>query len=141
MPLRSAAGPAAIAALRRALPSAVIGAGTVVSATQFAQAVDAGSQFVVAPGFAPELAAAARRLGVPLLPGVVTPSELMAAVAEGIDTLKLFPAEPAGGIALLKAFAAPFPDVAFCRPAASRWIARPTTSPSRTCCASECPRS
>jgi 2-dehydro-3-deoxyphosphogluconate aldolase/(4S)-4-hydroxy-2-oxoglutarate aldolase len=112
--LRSAAALPAIAALRRALPDAVIGAGTVVNAAQFAAAVDAGSQFIVAPGFSPELAAAARRHGVPLLPGVMTPSELMAASAAGIDTLKLFPAEPAGGIALLKAFAAPFPEIAFC---------------------------
>ena len=112
--LRSAAALPAIAALRRGLPAAVVGAGTVLDAAQLDAAADAGAQFIVAPGFTPALAAAARARGLPLLPGVVTASEIMAARAAGIDTLKLFPAEPAGGIALLRAYAGPFPEVAFC---------------------------
>lgn len=112
--LRSRAALGAIAALRRALPEAVVGAGTVLDAVQLAAAVDAGAQFIVSPGFSAAVAAAAQARGVPLLPGVVTPSDVLAARAAGIDTLKLFPAEPVGGLALLRAYAAPFPDVAFC---------------------------
>ena len=68
----------------------------------------------MSPGFAPELAAAARAVRYPLLPGVMTPSELMAARLAGFTALKLFPAQQAGGIGMLKALGAPFPDVVFC---------------------------
>jgi 2-dehydro-3-deoxyphosphogluconate aldolase/(4S)-4-hydroxy-2-oxoglutarate aldolase len=112
--LRTPAALAAIETLRRLLPEAVVGAGTVLSPAQLASAAAAGAQFVVAPGYSARLASAARRAGVPLLPGVVTPGEIMAALAGGIDTVKLFPSESVGGIALLRAYAAPFPDVAFC---------------------------
>ena len=112
--LRTAAALPAIEAVRRAVPSAVVGAGTVVSAAQLAAAVGAGSQFLVSPGFSLELASAARRAAVPLLPGVVTATELMAAMDAGLDTFKFFPAEQAGGLPLLKAFAAPFAAAAFC---------------------------
>jgi 2-dehydro-3-deoxyphosphogluconate aldolase/(4S)-4-hydroxy-2-oxoglutarate aldolase len=112
--LRTPAALPAIAAMRRALPTAIVGAGTVVSAEQLAAAVDAGSQFLVSPGFSVRLAAAARRAAVPLLAGVATPTELLAALDEGLDTLKFFPAEQAGGVAMLKALYAPFPGAAFC---------------------------
>lgn len=112
--LRSDAALGAIAAMRAAVPEAIVGAGTVVDAAQLAAVVAAGSQFIVSPGFSAPLCVAAREAGVAMLPGVATASELMAALACGLDTLKFFPAAQAGGVALLKAFAGPFPGVRFC---------------------------
>jgi 2-dehydro-3-deoxyphosphogluconate aldolase / (4S)-4-hydroxy-2-oxoglutarate aldolase len=112
--LRSAAALAAIAAIRAEVPQAIVGAGTVIDATQLAGALTAGSQFIVSPGFSAALCAEGARLGAAMLPGVATPTELMAALAAGLDTLKFFPAAQAGGVAMLKALAAPFPSVRFC---------------------------
>jgi 2-dehydro-3-deoxyphosphogluconate aldolase / (4S)-4-hydroxy-2-oxoglutarate aldolase len=112
--LRTPAALDSIRAMRAAVPDAVVGAGTVTSAVQFAAAVQAGSQFVVAPGFSPRLVDAAQEHGIPLLPGATTPTEILAALEAGIDTLKFFPAEQSGGAAMLKALAAPLPAVAFC---------------------------
>jgi 2-dehydro-3-deoxyphosphogluconate aldolase/(4S)-4-hydroxy-2-oxoglutarate aldolase len=112
--LRSPAALPAIEAMRRAVPQALVGAGTVVNREQLAAAVASGSQFLVAPGFSAALADEARRGAVPLLPGVATPTELLAALDAGIDTVKFFPAEQAGGVPMLKALFAPFPTVAFC---------------------------
>ncbi len=112
--LRTAAGLPAMAAMARAVPEAIVGAGTVRNVADLRAARDAGAQFAVSPGFAPEVGQASRDLGLPLLPGVATASEVMAAQMQGFDFLKLFPAVPVGGLALLKALAGPFPDVAFC---------------------------
>jgi len=112
--LRSAVALPAIEAMRRAVPEAIIGAGTVLDEQQLAAAVAAGSQFIVSPGFSAPLCAAARAAGVAMLPGVATASELMAALAAGLDTLKFFPAVQAGGTAMLKALGGPFPQVRFC---------------------------
>ena len=112
--LRTPVALEAIAAMRRATPTATIGAGTVVSRALIADAVAAGSQFLVSPGFSAALAADARAHRVPLLPGVATPTELMTALEAGFDTLKFFPAEQAGGVPMLKALAAPFPKAMFC---------------------------
>jgi len=112
--LRTPAALDSIRAMRAAVPHAVIGAGTVVNATQFAAAAAAGSQFVVSPGFSPCLVDAAKDHGIPLLPGATTPTEIMSALDAGIDTLKFFPAAQSGGAAMLKALAAPLPNVAFC---------------------------
>ncbi len=112
--LRTPVALEAIRAMRNAVPSATVGAGTVVSRALLAEAVAAGSQFLVAPGYSAALAADARGLGVPFLPGVSTPTELMAALEAGFDTLKFFPAEQAGGVPMLKALAAPFPQALFC---------------------------
>jgi 2-dehydro-3-deoxyphosphogluconate aldolase/(4S)-4-hydroxy-2-oxoglutarate aldolase len=79
-----------------------------------AAAVDIGARFLVSPGFSAEIADLARRSGLPYLPGIMTPSELMAALVADLTMLKFFPAEPAGGIAALKALHGPFPDAAFC---------------------------
>jgi 2-dehydro-3-deoxyphosphogluconate aldolase/(4S)-4-hydroxy-2-oxoglutarate aldolase len=103
-----------IAAIARALPEAVVGAGTIRSAADAQAALDAGSRFAVSPGYTSEVGAACRRIGLPLLPGVATASEVMAAQADGLSFLKFFPATAAGGIPLLKALAGPFPDVVFC---------------------------
>jgi len=112
--LRTPAGLPAIRAIAREVPGAIVGAGTVRSVAELRAARDAGAQFAVSPGFLPEIGQASRDLGLPLLPGVATASEVMAAQAQGFDFLKLFPAVPVGGLSLLKALAGPFPDVAFC---------------------------
>lgn len=112
--LRTPVALAAIEAIARAVPEAVVGAGTVRSARDAQAAHDAGSRFAVSPGFTPELGRACQDIGLPLLPGVATPSEVMQAQAEGYHFLKFFPATAAGGVPMLKALAGPFPDVAFC---------------------------
>ncbi len=104
----------AIEAMRKAVPEAIVGVGTLTRAVDFAGANRVGAQFGVTPGLTPELAAAARGARFPLLPGVMTPTELIAARAQGFSVLKLFPAHQAGGIPMLQALGAPFPDVQFC---------------------------
>lgn len=106
---------AALEAVRRVateVPKAIPGVGTVTRAQDFTAARVAGAKFAVSPGFSPELAAAAGDL--PWLPGVATPSEVMAAMRLGYNRLKFFPAETMGGIATLKALAGPFGDATFC---------------------------
>lgn len=112
--LRTPAGLAAIEAMSRNVPDAIVGVGTLTRADEFAAAGRAGAQFGVSPGLTPELIAAAAGVDYPLLPGVMTPSELIAARAAGFTACKLFPAQQAGGIGMLKAMAGPFPDVVFC---------------------------
>jgi len=112
--LRTAAGLPAIAAIAREVPEAVIGAGTVRNAADARAARDAGARFIVSPGYTREVGAACKELGVALLPGVSTGSEIMMAADDGFTFLKLFPATAVGGIPLLKAFSGPFADVAFC---------------------------
>jgi 2-dehydro-3-deoxyphosphogluconate aldolase/(4S)-4-hydroxy-2-oxoglutarate aldolase len=112
--MRTPVALACIAAIARALPEAVVGAGTIRSAADAQAALDAGSRFAVSPGYTAEVGAACRRIGLPLLPGVATASEVMAAQADGLSFLKFFPAMQAGGIPMLKALGGPFPDVVFC---------------------------
>jgi 2-dehydro-3-deoxyphosphogluconate aldolase/(4S)-4-hydroxy-2-oxoglutarate aldolase len=112
--LRTPVALAAIEAIRKAVPQATVGAGTLTRGVDFAAADRAGAQFGVTPGLTPELASAARGARFPLLPGVMTPTEVIAARAAGFSVLKLFPARHAGGIELLRALSAPFPDVWFC---------------------------
>jgi len=112
--LRTSAAPEAIAQVRAALPDAIVGAGTLTQPSDFALAASAGSQFGVSPGLSDALIAAAQTVEFPLLPGVMTPSEMIAARAAGFDALKLFPAEQAGGVGMLKAAGAPLADIAFC---------------------------
>jgi 2-dehydro-3-deoxyphosphogluconate aldolase/(4S)-4-hydroxy-2-oxoglutarate aldolase len=104
----------AIEAIAKAVPQAIVGAGTIRSAADARAAKDAGSLFGVSPGYTAEVGAACREVGLPLLPGVATASEVMAAQADGLSFLKFFPATAAGGIPMLKALAGPFPDVVFC---------------------------
>ena len=112
--LRTPVGLGVVEAMRKAVPEAVVGVGTLTRAVEFAAADRAGAQFGVTPGLTPELAAAARGSRFPLLPGVMTPTELSAARNQGFTVLKLFPAQQAGGIGMLKALGPPFPDVSFC---------------------------
>ncbi len=109
--------PEALESIRRTageVEEAIVGAGTVLNARQFDQAAAAGARFIVSPGLTPELVSAAAGSDVPLLPGAITPGEIMAALEAGLDFLKFFPAEQAGGAAFLKALAGPMPDVKFC---------------------------
>lgn len=112
--LRTISAPVAISRLRAELPEAIVGAGTVRSRAQWEAALDAGAQFGVSPGLTPELAAAAHLHRVPFLPGVATTSEAMRAADEGFLIQKLFPAEVAGGVELLKALAGPLSELRFC---------------------------
>ena len=112
--LRTPVALAAMRAIVREVPEAIVGAGTVRSVADAQAALDAGCQFAVSPGYTSALGQACHQLKLPLLPGVATASEVMTAQADGYDFLKFFPATAAGGIPLLKAWAGPFPDVAFC---------------------------
>jgi 2-dehydro-3-deoxyphosphogluconate aldolase / (4S)-4-hydroxy-2-oxoglutarate aldolase len=129
--LRSSVAIGCIEAIRKAVPEAIVGVGTLTRPADFAAAGRAGAQFGVSPGLTPELAAAARGARFPLLPGVMTPSEVTLARHAGFDTLKLFPAHQAGGVGMLRALAAPFPDVWFCptggvtRSSAQEYLALP----------------
>ncbi|MEW2395424.1 bifunctional 4-hydroxy-2-oxoglutarate aldolase/2-dehydro-3-deoxy-phosphogluconate aldolase [Streptomyces sp. NPDC046862] len=90
-----------------------VGAGTVLTPEQAERAVAAGARFVVSPGFDEEVVVRCRELGVPVVPGIATATELMHALRAGLDTVKLFPAEPLGGIRTLRALGAPFPQARF----------------------------
>lgn len=103
-----------IEAIARAVPQAIVGAGTVRSPADAQMARNAGARFAVSPGYSRAVGEACRQLGLPLLPGVATASEVMAANDDGYSFLKLFPATAIGGMQLLKALAGPFPDVSFC---------------------------
>lgn len=109
--------PVALDAMRRIgaeVPQAIVGAGTLRTAADVQAAREAGCRFGVSPGYTPALGRACRELGLPLLPGVATASEVMAACDDGLQFLKFFPATAAGGIPMLKGLAGPFPDVSFC---------------------------
>lgn len=112
--LRTEGALKAIEAIAHAVPDAIVGAGTVLSASQVEEARSAGSRFLVSPGSTLKLAEAATHAGIPLLPGVATASEAMAMAELGYHVLKFFPAEPAGGVAYLKSLSAPLPHLIFC---------------------------
>ena len=112
--LRTPAALACIEAIAREVPDAVAGAGTVRSVADARAAKDAGARFAVSPGYTSKVGLACRELGLPLLPGVATGSEIMAASEDGYTELKFFPAMQAGGPAMLKAWSGPFTDVRFC---------------------------
>ncbi len=112
--LRSEVAVQAIEQISVSVPEALVGAGTVTRPGQFGELLDAGARFAVSPGLTDSLVAAGRESRLPFLPGVFSPGEVMRAVENGFDTLKLFPAQQAGGIAMLKALAGPLPDVKFC---------------------------
>ena len=112
--LRTPGALAAITAIRDSVPGAVVGAGTVLTPEQIAEACAAGARFLVSPGVSPRLAQAAAAAPVPFLPGVATASEAIALMDLGFRALKLFPAEAVGGARLLASLAAPLPDLQFC---------------------------
>ncbi len=108
--------PAALACIRKMsqVSGAIVGAGTVLSANDVMLAREAGATFIVTPGLSAATVAAAREAGIPILPGVATATELMAGLDLGLDRFKFFPAEQAGGRAMLDAFKGPFGQVKFC---------------------------
>lgn len=108
--------PAALDAIRAlaGVPGAEVGAGTVLTPADAERAQAAGARFAVSPGLTPALAGACARIGLPLMPGAVTASEVMAALDLGYDMLKFFPAATSGGPAALAALAGPLPEAAFC---------------------------
>jgi len=101
-------------AIAKDVPEAILGAGTVRSVADAKAALNAGCKFAVSPGYTSEIGRACREMGLPLLPGTATGSEVMQANADGYFFLKFFPAMQAGGIPMLKALAGPFTDVVFC---------------------------
>jgi 2-dehydro-3-deoxyphosphogluconate aldolase/(4S)-4-hydroxy-2-oxoglutarate aldolase len=103
-----------MAAIARQVPGAIVGAGTIRTVADAQAARDAGCVFGVSPGYTRDIGYYCRNIGLPLLPGVSTGSEVMQANADGYFFLKFFPASAAGGIPMLKALAGPFPDVMFC---------------------------
>jgi 2-dehydro-3-deoxyphosphogluconate aldolase/(4S)-4-hydroxy-2-oxoglutarate aldolase len=112
--LRTPVALACMEAIARDVPEAIVGAGTLRTVADVRAARDAGCRFGVSPGYTLEIGAACREAHIPLLPGVATASEVMAANADGLAFLKFFPATAAGGVPMLKALAGPFPDVVFC---------------------------
>ncbi len=110
---RTASAAGAIAAIAAAVPDIRVGAGTIVTLAQAEAALAAGASFLVAPGFDPAVVDFALAHDVPIVPGVCTPTEVGMAINRGLSVLKLFPAEAAGGVAYLKALAAPFGGVRF----------------------------
>ncbi|GAB3046364.1 bifunctional 4-hydroxy-2-oxoglutarate aldolase/2-dehydro-3-deoxy-phosphogluconate aldolase [Acinetobacter apis] len=112
--LRTAAGLAAIERASQLADDIVVGVGTITKPEQCAQAKKAGAQFAVSPGLSKDLHLAAQDAGLPLLPGVMTPSDLIQAIELGYDIVKFFPAQQAGGVAMLQAFYGPFPNLRFC---------------------------
>jgi len=112
--LRTPVALEAIRCIRRAFPDAYVGAGTVTTPEALRQVAEAGASFAVSPGLTRPLIEAAASSAIPLLPGVMTPTEVMTAMDAGFRFLKLFPAEQAGGVAMLKALAGPFKELRFC---------------------------
>jgi len=109
---RTAAAADAIRAMRR-VAGITVGAGTVLDVAQLDAALAAGAEFVVSPGLAAEVVTRCQSRGVPVLPAAITPTEVMACLRLGVDVIKFFPAEAAGGLATLKALSGPFPGVRF----------------------------
>ena len=112
--LRTPGALTAITAMRKAVPEAIIGAGSVLSSAHLESALGAGAQFIVTPGASPALLSALARAPVPCLPGIATASEAIAARDHGFRVVKFFPAEAMGGIKTLSAWQGPLGDISFC---------------------------
>lgn len=110
---RTAAAGEAIERIRVSHPDVVVGGGTVLSLDQANRAIDAGAQFIVSPGLQMDVVETGLHRGIPVYPGVMTPTEIIRALDAGLTDLKFFPAESSGGTAHLRALAAPFPMVRF----------------------------
>lgn len=110
---RTSAAAEAISRIRREVPDMLVGAGTVLTTEQLADAGGAGAQFIVTPGFNPAIVAAAQAAGLPIVPGVNNPSGVEQAMAHGLDVVKFFPAEPSGGVPFIKALTGPYPAMRF----------------------------
>lgn len=110
---RTAAAADAIKAVKEACPNMLVGAGTVITLEQCKKAIECGAQFIVSPGYDEEIVSYCLKQGIIVTPGCVTPTEIMAAMKQGLKVLKFFPAGVYGGIKAIKALAAPFGSVRF----------------------------
>lgn len=110
---RTQAAAASIKKIAENFPNVILGAGTVLTLEQLDAATEAGSTFMVSPGFNPKITEAAIKRGFPIIPGVISPAEVEQAMNFGLTTLKFFPASIAGGIPMLKTFNAVYPMVSF----------------------------
>ena len=110
---RTAAAEESIRRMTEAFPQMLVGAGTVLTKEQVDAAAAAGAKFIVSPGFDPEIVDYCLEKEIPIFPGCVTPSEVAQAVKRGLKVVKFFPAEPAGGVAMIKAMAAPYNQLRF----------------------------
>jgi 2-dehydro-3-deoxyphosphogluconate aldolase / (4S)-4-hydroxy-2-oxoglutarate aldolase len=110
---RTSAAEAAIRAMTRSLPGLLVGAGTVLKIEQIERAVDAGAKFIVSPGFNPKVVGYCVDHGIPVTPGINNPTGIEMGLEMGLEVLKFFPAEASGGLALLKAMAAPYGEISF----------------------------
>ena len=110
---RTAAAKASIAKVAAEVPEMIVGAGTVVNVEQLHDAVEAGAKFIVSPGTDADVISEAAKLGVAMIPGVVTPSEIILGLTLGSKVFKFFPAESYGGLKTLKALSGPFPQIKF----------------------------
>ena len=129
--LRTDAALDAAKAIIAEVPEAIVGIGTILTPDDLARAIDLGAKFGISPGATPELVKAAAVSTFLFAPGIATASELMQALAHGLDVVKFFPAEQAGGIKALRALGGPFPNVRFCPTGgvgeanAASWLAEP----------------
>lgn len=110
---RTEAAQQSIAEISKNFPQMFVGAGTVLSTEQVDRAVDAGAKFIVSPGFNPKVVEYCIKKGYPVTPGIMTPTELEMALEFGLDVVKFFPAENAGGLKMIKAMAAPYTKMKF----------------------------
>ncbi len=110
---RTAAAEESIRKMVKAYPEMIVGAGTVLTTEQADRAIDAGAKFIVSPGFNPDIVEYCQEKNIPITPGCVTPSEIQQALVHGLKTIKFFPAEPSGGLTMIKAIAAALVEVTF----------------------------
>ena len=110
---RTAAAEEAIRIMTREFPELLVGAGTVLTMDQAKRALDAGAKFMVSPGFDPQIVDFCIENGITITPGVATPTEIIMAMNKGLNVVKFFPAEPLGGLKMIKAIAAAFPEICF----------------------------
>lgn len=110
---RTAAAEESIRIMAEKYPEMLVGAGTVLTIDQVNRAVKAGAKFIVSPGLNPQVVQYCQNIGVPITPGIQTPTEIEQALGLGLDVVKFFPAEPAGGLKMIKAIAAPYTTLTF----------------------------
>jgi len=110
---RTEAAGEAMRLARKTHPDILLGAGTILSAEQARRAIDAGASFIISPGFSREVVEFCLKEGIPVIPGAITPTEIQYVIEYGLEVVKFFPAEQAGGLAMIKALAAPFPNIKF----------------------------
>ena len=110
---RTAAAEESIRQMAKAYPDMIVGAGTVLTTEQADRAIDAGAKFIVSPGFNPKVTEYVLKKGIPMTPGICTPTEIEAALQFDLDVVKFFPAEPSGGLKMIKALAAPYVGLSF----------------------------